>query len=164
MANVELILNGVLGGLVAVTANADIIQPTSALIVGLSGGIAVVLTTALLKKLKLDDAVGAIPVNFCRYRRHSHHPFVASPDPFPDDGRLPSSVCRPLAPQPAAWAYGLGLIFWLLIGLVSPLRIGKVEEKVGLNYTEHKVPDPLGDLTHAVGCVARVKNSQNTLT
>ena len=53
------------------------------------------------------------------------------------------------------WAYGLGLIFWLLIGRISPLRIGEVEEKVGLNYTEHQVPDPLGDLTHAVGCVAR---------
>ena len=63
LASVELILNGVLGGLVAVTANADVIVPMSAMMVGLCGGLVVVLSTALLEKMRLDDAVGAVPVH-----------------------------------------------------------------------------------------------------
>ena len=157
LANVELILNGVLGGLVAVTANADVVMPTSAMMVGLCGGIVVVVTTALLEKLRLDDAVGAVPVHlFAGIAGILITPFVAVPDAVPESGRLSFFGVQAVgALACVVWAYGLGMIFWLIIGRISPLRIGEVEEKVGLNYTEHKVPDPLGDLTHAVGCVAR---------
>ncbi len=56
-------MNGVLGGLVAITAGADQMSTGEAMIVGSIGGIVVVLAIALLEKLKLDDPVGAIAVH-----------------------------------------------------------------------------------------------------
>lgn len=56
-------LNGALGGLVAITAGADIFTPMNAMIVGALGGILVVLATKILNDLRIDDPVGAIPVH-----------------------------------------------------------------------------------------------------
>ena len=56
-------MNGVLGGLVGITAGADQMGPTEAIAIGVIGGIVVVLGVALLDKCKLDDPVGAIPVH-----------------------------------------------------------------------------------------------------
>ena len=56
-------MNGVLGGLVAITAGADQMSTGEAMLVGGIGGIIVVLAIALLEKQKLDDPVGAIAVH-----------------------------------------------------------------------------------------------------
>ena len=56
-------MNGILGGLVGVTAGADLMSPTEAVIVGAIGGIVVVLAIAFMDKQKLDDPVGAIAVH-----------------------------------------------------------------------------------------------------
>jgi len=61
--DITMFMNGVLGGLVGITAGADQMGPTSAIIIGAFGGIIVVLGVALLDKCKLDDPVGAIPVH-----------------------------------------------------------------------------------------------------
>jgi Amt family ammonium transporter len=57
LASADLVLNGVLGGLVAITAGADCVTLTASCLIGGAGGLAVVLCTPLLLKLKLDDAV-----------------------------------------------------------------------------------------------------------
>ncbi|GAB4111909.1 MAG: ammonium transporter [Roseiflexaceae bacterium] len=56
-------LNGVLGGLVAVTAGCAYITPMAAIIIGLVAGPLVVFATAWLDALKIDDPVGAVPVH-----------------------------------------------------------------------------------------------------
>ena len=61
--DITMFMNGVLGGLVGITAGADQMAPTDAIIIGAIGGIVVVLGVALLDKCKLDDPVGAIPVH-----------------------------------------------------------------------------------------------------
>jgi Amt family ammonium transporter len=58
-------VNGVLAGLVAVTAPCAFIDSTGAVIIGGVAGIIVVLASFALEKLKIDDPVGAIPVHFC---------------------------------------------------------------------------------------------------
>ena len=64
--DLTMFMNGVLGGLVGITAGADQMLPDSAIIIGLIAGVIVVLSVALLDKCKLDDPVGAIPVHlFC---------------------------------------------------------------------------------------------------
>jgi Amt family ammonium transporter len=57
-------VNGILAGLVAVTAPCAFVDVTSAVIIGMVGGVIVCLATVLLEKLKIDDAVGAAPVHF----------------------------------------------------------------------------------------------------
>ena len=64
--DLTMFMNGVLGGLVGITAGADQMLPGSAILIGLIAGVIVVLSVALLDKCKLDDPVGAIPVHlFC---------------------------------------------------------------------------------------------------
>ncbi|MDG0967188.1 MAG: ammonium transporter [Flavobacteriaceae bacterium] len=61
--DVTMFMNGILGGLVGITAGADLMSPLDAVIVGGIGGIVVVLAIAFLDKRKLDDPVGAIAVH-----------------------------------------------------------------------------------------------------
>ena len=61
--DITMILNGALGGLVAVTAGADVFDIYSPIIIGAVGGIIVVIGVSLFDKLKLDDPVGALSVH-----------------------------------------------------------------------------------------------------
>ena len=61
--DLTMFLNGILGGLVAITAGADQMSPNDAVVIGLTGGVIVVFAVSLLDKLKLDDPVGAIAVH-----------------------------------------------------------------------------------------------------
>ena len=55
-------LNGILGGLVWITAGADVMTPESAIIIGGIAGAIIVFAVSLIDKLRLDDPVGAIAV------------------------------------------------------------------------------------------------------
>ena len=57
------LINGVLAGLVAVTASANWISPFGSVVIGAGGGIVALYATRLLEKWQLDDPVGAIPVH-----------------------------------------------------------------------------------------------------
>jgi len=61
--DLSMFLNGVLGGLVAITAGADVMSVTDAILIGFIGGALIVLGVAFIDKLKLDDPVGAIAVH-----------------------------------------------------------------------------------------------------
>lgn len=61
--DLTMMLNGILAGLVGITAGADLMSPLEAIIIGLIAGILVVLGVALMDKLKLDDPVGAVAVH-----------------------------------------------------------------------------------------------------
>ncbi|RNL82787.1 ammonium transporter [Sinomicrobium pectinilyticum] len=61
--DLTMFLNGILGGLVGITAGADQMTPTDAIIIGLIAGVIIVFGVALVDKLKLDDPVGAIAVH-----------------------------------------------------------------------------------------------------
>ena len=61
--DLTMFMNGILGGLVGITAGADQMGPTEAIAIGAIGGMVVVLGVAILDKCKLDDPVGAIPVH-----------------------------------------------------------------------------------------------------
>ncbi|MDW3212237.1 MAG: ammonium transporter [Reichenbachiella sp.] len=58
-----MVLNGILAGLVGITAGADVISVNNSLIVGAVAGIIVVLSAITLDKFKLDDVVGAVSVH-----------------------------------------------------------------------------------------------------
>merc|ERR1712048_585803 len=57
-------MNGCLGGLVAITAGCSVIQPWTAVIVGVIGGWVHLAFSKLLVWLRIDDVVDAIPVHF----------------------------------------------------------------------------------------------------
>lgn len=61
--DLTMFLNGILGGLVGITAGADQMSPTDAIIIGAIAGAIIVFAVSLIDKLKLDDPVGAIAVH-----------------------------------------------------------------------------------------------------
>ena len=61
--DLTMFLNGILGGLVAITAGADQMRPTDAIIIGAIAGTIIVFAVSLIDRLKLDDPVGAIAVH-----------------------------------------------------------------------------------------------------
>jgi Amt family ammonium transporter len=61
--DLTMFMNGVLGGLVGITAGADQMSPTDAVLIGIIAGVIIVLGVALIDRLKLDDPVGAVAVH-----------------------------------------------------------------------------------------------------
>jgi len=61
--DITMILNGALGGLVAITASADVVGLWEPIFIGAIGGALVVLAVPLFDKLKIDDPVGALSVH-----------------------------------------------------------------------------------------------------
>jgi ammonium transporter, Amt family len=61
--DLTMFMNGVLGGLVGITAGADQMGPTDAILIGIIAGVIIVLGISLIDRLKLDDPVGAIAVH-----------------------------------------------------------------------------------------------------
>ena len=61
--DLTMFLNGILGGLVGITAGADQMSPTDAILIGSIAGAIIVFAVAFIDKLKLDDPVGAIAVH-----------------------------------------------------------------------------------------------------
>ena len=60
------LINGILGGLVGITASAAYVDIPDAIFIGAISGVVVILGGEILKFMKIDDAVGAIPVHlFC---------------------------------------------------------------------------------------------------
>ncbi|MFI0428724.1 ammonium transporter [Mariniflexile sp. HMF6888] len=61
--DLTMFLNGILGGLVGITAGADQMSPTDAILIGSIAGTLIVFAVAFIDRLKLDDPVGAIAVH-----------------------------------------------------------------------------------------------------
>ena len=61
--DLSMVLNGCLAGLVGITAGADCVSITSACIIGIVSGIAVVFGVYFFDKIKIDDPVGALSVH-----------------------------------------------------------------------------------------------------
>ena len=61
--DITMVINGVLAGLVAITAGCNVVSPTSALFIGLIAGTIVDMAVVVVDKMKIDDPVGAIAVH-----------------------------------------------------------------------------------------------------
>jgi Amt family ammonium transporter len=61
--DITMILNGALGGLVAITAGPDLYDIYTPILIGAIGGVLVVFGVSFFDKLKLDDPVGALSVH-----------------------------------------------------------------------------------------------------
>ncbi|GAA4938538.1 ammonium transporter [Algibacter agarivorans] len=61
--DLTMFLNGILGGLVGITAGADVMTPESAILIGAIAGALIVFAVSFVDAIKLDDPVGAIAVH-----------------------------------------------------------------------------------------------------
>lgn len=129
-----MVLNGILAGLVGITAGADVINPGPALLVGFIAGTIVVLAAMLLIKLKLDDVVGAIPVHlFCGvWGTIAVGIFSTNPEHTLGKQLIGIAVCG------IAAFIGAFLIFFFL-KKVFGIRVSEEHEVEGLDSHEHGI-------------------------
>jgi Amt family ammonium transporter len=139
-------LNGLLAGLVGITAPCAIVSPGAAVIIGFIAGVLVVLAVEFIDKvLKIDDPVGASSVHLvCGIFGTLA---VGIWGNAPEDGvvgLLHGGGFAQLGKQLAgivsvgAWAAITSLILFFVIKAVIGLRVSPKEELVGLDLSEHK--------------------------
>lgn len=127
-------LNGVLAGLVGITANCDGVTNVEAIAIGGIAGILVVLGIKLLDKLRIDDPVGAWPVHgLCGiWGGIATAIFGNYSDGY---GNVVAQITGSLVIP--AWAFGTMLVLFLILKKVGILRVSKEEELKGLDIGEH---------------------------
>jgi Amt family ammonium transporter len=131
--DLTMFMNGVLGGLVGITAGADQMLPTSAIFIGLIAGVIVVLSVALLDKCKLDDPVGAIPVHlFCGIWGTLAVGLFGEMAGF--DQFMVQLACVGIT---AAFCVIFGTFITLFVKSIAGLRVDEKEEAQGLDIAEH---------------------------
>ncbi len=158
------ILNGSLGGLVAVTANCDAVLPWMAALIGFVGGLVVVYAGSLLERLKFDDAVGAIPVHLGAgiWGTLAVALFVTPPDGL--------SVLSFLGVQllgvvvVAAYVFPLAMLFFYITGKFVTYRVSSQAEIVGLNIIEHDAQTSTLDLIRQMSYQASSGNFSKPVT
>jgi Amt family ammonium transporter len=123
--------NGVIGGVVAITAPCAGVTPVQSVVIGLVGGVLVVLGAKWLEALKIDDPVGAVPAHL-----------VAGVWGTLAVGLFPFSVEQTIAQligigAYAVWAAGTSFLMFYAIKSTVGLRASAEEEERGLDWDEH---------------------------
>lgn len=134
--DVTMALNGVLGGLVAITANCDRVSQVESLIIGAIGGAIVVLGIVLLDKIKIDDPVGAFPVHgLCGvWGGVATGIFGDVPDGFEGNFLMVHIIGSAVI---CAWAFFTMAIVFFVLKAIGLLRVSAEEETAGLDVSEH---------------------------
>ncbi|MGB0395304.1 MAG: ammonium transporter [Flavobacteriaceae bacterium] len=131
--DLTMFMNGVLGGLVGITAGADQMSPTDAILIGLIAGVIVVLGIALIDKLKLDDPVGAVAVHLiCGIWGTLAVGIFGAMAGF--DQFLVQLIGVGIV---GAFCVATSFIILLIVKATTGLRVDKEEEINGLDLSEH---------------------------
>lgn len=133
-------LNGVLAGLVAITAGCDVVSPGGAILIGFIAGVIVVFAVEFFDKIvKVDDPVGAISVHAINgaFGTLAVGLFATEGGLFYGGGfgMLTSQAIGVGAV--AVWGIGTGLLLFTALKKTIGIRVSVKEEENGLDYYEH---------------------------
>lgn len=138
--DISMTLNGVLGGLVGVTAGCAAVSPVGAVMIGLICGIVVVFSIELIdKKLKIDDPVGAISVHgVCGALGTILVGFFATDGGLFYGGGFEKLITQIIGVSAIlAWAIGSSFVILFILKKTLGIRVTKEEEIDGLDIHEH---------------------------
>jgi Amt family ammonium transporter len=128
--DLSMALNGILAGLVGITANADVVSVGSSIIIGLIAGIIVVFAITFFDKSKIDDPVGAISVHgVCGIWGTLAVAIFA--DGFDFMVQLKGALLVSI------FAFAFAYIVFSILKAVMGVRVSEEEEDRGLDITEH---------------------------
>ena len=132
-ADIMMFMNGVLGGLVGITAGADLMLPGSSILIGIISGPVVFLSSSLLERAELDDPVGAIPVHlFCGIWGTLAVGIFGSMASF--DQFMIQLACVGIT---GVFCIVAGTIIVQIVKAVKGLRVTEAAEEAGLDISEH---------------------------
>ncbi len=133
-ADLTMLLNGALAGLVAITAEPSTPTALQATLFGALGGVLVVFSILTLDKLKIDDPVGAISV-------HGVVGFlglmlVPITNPLTDDGGASFTGQLIGALTIFTWVFVASLVVWGVLKVVMGIRVSEEEEYEGMDIAD----------------------------
>jgi len=153
---IQMAMNGALSGLVAVTSGCAYLEPYAAIITGAVAGWLYMVSSALLIKLRIDDAVNAIPVHMVNgfwgliatgllasprllalTHGDSDHPgfFYSFSNGGADGNLLLCQFCAALFIL--GWTFVIMFPFFIWLNYRGWLRADSLEELVGLDVSYH---------------------------
>jgi Amt family ammonium transporter len=144
--DVSMSMNGVLAGLVAITAPCAVVSPGAAIVIGFIGGVLVVLAVEFIDKvLKIDDPVGASSVHLVNgiwgtiaVGIWANAPSDGVVGLLHGGGFAQLGIQLTGVVSVGAWAVITSLLLFLGIKAVFGLRVSPKEELMGLDLSEHK--------------------------
>uniref|UniRef100_A0A7S3YJB5 Ammonium transporter n=1 Tax=Lotharella globosa TaxID=91324 RepID=A0A7S3YJB5_9EUKA len=149
-----LCLNGVLAGLVSITAPCSVVEPWAAMMIGIIGAIVYICASNAIKCCGIDDPLDAFPVHgMCGMwgvlsvgifatRSNIKRAYGFDNDAMTSGNQFRNQLIGVLAI--AGWTVVTsGLVFFTL-KFTGLLRVSEEEEKIGLDASEHGVEKPKG--------------------
>ncbi|MDC7219412.1 MAG: ammonium transporter [Spirochaetales bacterium] len=150
----EMIINGIIAGLVGITAGCAYVKTPAALVIGVGSGMAVYYGTLFLEKKGVDDVVSAVPV----------HAFSGVWGTLATGLFLKESFLKEfgitrieaLAVQGVGvlvcfvWGFGLSWLIMKAIKKHIPIRVSLEHEKMGLNISEHGSSSSILELSESM--------------
>ncbi|MEH6625739.1 MAG: ammonium transporter [Motiliproteus sp.] len=128
-ADLTMLLNGALAGLVAITAEPSTPTALQATLFGAVGGVLVVFSIITLDKLRIDDPVGAISVHgVCGLLGLLLVPLTNDASSF--SGQLIGAATIFI------WVFGFSLVVWAILKAVMGIRVTEEEEYEGVDIAE----------------------------
>jgi Amt family ammonium transporter len=161
--DLSMIVNGILAGLVGVTASCAFVSVPWAAVIGLIAGIIVVFAVTIIDGIKIDDPVGAISVHcVCGvWGTLAVGLFAEGPGKLYKEGLGPArglilgGGLTQIIPQVvgilavAAFTLVTTAAAWIVIKAVAGLRVPEEEELKGLDIGEHGMEAYSGFLKEA---------------
>jgi len=128
-ADLTMVLNGALAGLVSITAEPLTPSLGEATLIGGFGGVIVVFVVPLLDKLKIDDVVGAIPVHLIAGIWGTIAVAITNPD-----AALSTQLVGIIIV--GAFTFIVSFVVWKIIDMVLGIRVSEEAEVIGLDKSE----------------------------
>lgn len=138
--SLSLTLNGILAGLVGVTAGCDVVSPTGALFIGLICGVLMIFSVEFIDKvLKIDDPVGASSVHgVCGFTGTLLVGLFSTTDGLFYGGGIGLLAVQAVgALTVGAWALLCGFVIFKGLDKIKGLRVTPRIEEEGLDIYEH---------------------------
>jgi Amt family ammonium transporter len=128
-ADLTMLLNGALAGLVAITAEPSTPTPLLATLFGAAGGVLVVFSIVFLDKIKIDDPVGAISVHgTCGFLGLMLVPVTNGDVSF--SGQLIGAATI------FGWVFATSFAVWFILKMIMGIRVSEEEEYEGVDIGE----------------------------
>ena len=150
--DLSMMINGILAGLVGITAGCDAVDYTGAVIIGVVAGFLVVFAVAFFDAIEIDDPVGAISVHLvCGIWGTLAVGIFANPDNFVQAGTAdaitgllygnPNQLIDQLKGISAVGTFMVifSFIAWVTIEIIWGLRVSLEAEIHGLDIGEHSM-------------------------
>ncbi len=150
----DMIVNGLLGGLVAVTAGCASVNTGGAAMIGLVAGALIYFAMWFIEhQLKLDDVVGAVAVHgVCGAWGTLAVALFIRPENLAEGVTWLSLLGVQAIGVAAAfaWAFGCSMTTLLVVRCFVPLRVTEADEQIGLNVAEHGATSGVLELANAM--------------